>query len=137
MSTQTLMFSQLGRYALRTAAILAGSDKRITGKTLAEHTGVPPAYQSKVLRQLVKADVLNAQKGHNGGFTLAHRPEFIRLADVLAAVGALPEGDKCVFGWGPCSAHEPCPLHNNWSVLSEQVMTWTQETTLADIAAQS
>ena len=137
MSTQPLLFSRLGRYALRTVAILAGCDQRITGKALAAHTGVPSSYQLKVLRRLVEADILSAPEGHHGGFTLAHQPESIRLADVLAAVGALPTEGACVFDWGPCSALEPCQLHHSWSALSEQVINWAKETTLANITART
>ena len=133
MSTQPLLFSLLGRYALRTAAIVAECDHKITGKALAARTGIPPSYQSKVLRRLVEADILSAQKGHHGGFTMAHTPESIRLADVLAAVGALPIEGACVFGWGQCSALEPCTLHNNWKALSEQIMSWAEKSTLANI----
>ena len=137
MSTPPLMFSRLGRYALRTVAIIAGRDEKITGKDLAVHTGVPPSYQSKVLRQLVEANILFAKKGHHGGFTLARQPESIQLAEVLAAVGALPTGGACVFGWGQCSTVKPCALHNKWSELSEQVINWAEKTTLADVAAPS
>ena len=137
MSTDPLMFSRLGRYALRTVAIVTGADQRVTGKTLSAETGIPSAYQSKVLRQLVEADILSAKKGHHGGFALAHPAETIRLADVLDSVGALPAGGACVFGWGQCSASKPCPLHNKWSTLSENVMNWAEQTTLADLTAQS
>ena len=133
MSDQPLLYSRLGRYALRTAAILAGCDERIAGKALAAHTGIPVAYQSKVLRRLVEAGILSAQKGHYGGFALARPPETITLAAVLAAAEALPSGGACVFDWGPCSAVGPCPLHHTWSELSKQVIDWTEETTLADI----
>ncbi len=147
MNTETLMFTRLGRYALRTVAIIAGCEQRITGKDLAARTGVPPSYQSKILRRLVEADILSARKGHHGGFALAHQPERIPLAKVLSAVEALPTSGVCVFNWGPCSTLDkkwsdsnlnacPCPLHTKWNELSEQVMTWAVETTLADIARQ-
>ncbi len=137
MNADSLMFSQLGRYALRTVAVLAAQEERLTSKVLAKQTGVPSAYQSKVLRKLVKAKLLSAKKGHHGGFTLTQPPDTIRFADVLSAVGALPAAGTCVFGWGRCSGTKPCPLHDSWSELSEHVVAWAEETTLADIVPRS
>jgi len=137
MSTEALMFSRLGRYALRTVAIITNFKTKITGKELAERTGIPTSYQSKVLRRLVEAEILIAQKGHHGGFTLAQEPTAIRLADVLRAVDAMPKEGKCVFEWGLCSSLEPCPLHTKWSSLSTQVMNWAEDSTLNDLCFQS
>ncbi len=135
MTAQVQLFSRLGRYALRTAAILAGADERMTGKALAERTGVPHAYQAKVLRLLVEAEILTAKRGHHGGFSLALQPQSVRIADVLAAVGALPTAGACVFGWGECSSIDPCELHSSWSDLSERVRSWAEGTTLSEIAS--
>jgi Rrf2 family transcriptional regulator, iron-sulfur cluster assembly transcription factor len=124
------LFSRLGRYALRTVAIVASCDTRITGKDLAEQTGVPSAYQAKVLRKLVEAQILDSKKGHHGGFALAPQPGSISLAEVLAAVGALPAEGECVFDWGQCASNSPCPLHDYWKELSDQTLGWAKKTSL-------
>ncbi len=135
MTTEPLFFSRLGRYALRTMAVLVRHDERMTGKELADQSGVPPAYQSKVLRRLVDAEILEARKGHHGGFALAVQPQSVRLADVLAAVDALPTGGACVFEGRQWCSDNPCQLHNAWTELSEQIRSWAEGTTLADIAS--
>ncbi len=133
------MFSQIGQYALRTMVVLASAESGVAMRTkdLAPLTGVPAAYQSKVLRQLVTAGLLASHRGHHGGFRLTRTPEDVRLSEVLGAVSAMPDDGVCVFGWGRCNASQPCPLHGAWSRLSTQVMAWANHTTLAEIADEA
>jgi Rrf2 family protein len=130
------LFSQIGQYALRTMAAFAqtqSDEPPLRAADIAMRTGVPPAYVSKVLRKLTEAGLLTSQKGHHGGFRLAKETSRIRLLDVLAAVDALPDQKKCVFGWGACKAAAPCPLHPAWSELSGCVFDWARTTTLAQV----
>jgi Rrf2 family protein len=129
------LLGQTSEYALRALAILAELDPgdSMRAADLAEKTGVPAQYLSKVLRRLVASGLLRAQKGHGGGFSLARAPRNIRVADVLEALDSAPSADRCAFGWGPCNAADPCPLHPMWSRLNEAFTTWTSTTTLADV----
>lgn len=129
------LLGQTAEYALRALAILADLEpgESMRAADLAEKTGVPAQYLSKVLRRLVARGVLRAQRGHGGGFSLARAPRNIRVADVLEALDSAPSPDRCAFGWGPCNAADPCPLHPMWSKLNEAFTTWTSTTTLADV----
>lgn len=108
-------------------------DTTLRAKDLAPTTGIPPAYVSKVLQKLTEAGLLTSQRGHRGGFRLAHAPAQITLASVLGAVGANPKREVCAFGWGACNADKPCPLHPVWVDLSTTVADWAESATLADI----
>lgn len=133
-----MLFSQIGQYALRvmSAIALEPGDGALRASDIAEKTGVPAAYVSKVLRRLTEAGLLESQKGHHGGFRLSRPAARIRFVDVLAAVDSLPEPKTCVFGWGACKAMDPCPLHSAWSHLSSEVSDWSKSTSLADVKAQ-
>lgn len=128
-------FGQSGQYALR-AMVRIGSLKAgetITGVELAESTGVPPHYLSKLLRKLVEGGLLRSQRGPQGGFCLARPARSIRFADILDAVGSEFEGNRCAFGWGKCNPRAPCPLHPAFMKLNSLVEAWRDETTLADV----
>jgi Rrf2 family protein len=101
---------------------------------LSTGTGIPTHYLSKVLRRLVLAGVLTSQKGQGGGFSLARPSSEIRVIDVLTAVDAYPSEGRCAFGWGECTDVHPCPLHEVWTRLNDQISAWATGTTLADIA---
>jgi len=131
-----MLLSQTAEYALRSMAWLAtapeGGPVRASDLSLA--TGIPNHYLSKVLRRLVLANLLNSQKGQGGGFCLARPPEDISFIEILAAVDAYPAEQRCAFGWGQCDSEDPCPLHDSWSYLKDQIRDWAAGTSLKEIS---
>jgi Rrf2 family protein len=106
------LFSQTVEYALRTIVWLAtqkGAPR--TTQEIADAARVPVGYLSKVLQMLTRAKLLNSQRGVNGGFTLARRPEELTALDVVSAVDPIRRIDKCPLG---IQSHEAnlCPLHD-------------------------
>jgi Rrf2 family iron-sulfur cluster assembly transcriptional regulator len=94
---------------------------------------VPPAFLSKVLRKLVAAGLLRAERGHHGGFELARPAASIRFLDVWEAIGLELLDEECAFGWGSCNAAKPCPLHDTWTELKHQLVAWAARHTLAEL----
>ena len=131
--------SQTSEYAMRALAYLATLPPAVAARAaqIADATGVPSHYLSKVLRKLVAAELLAARKGHGGGFSLARPAAKIRFLDVLDALGEAPTDKRCAFGWGNCDVQNPCPLHPLWSRLNEAVIGWAERSTFADIEACS
>ncbi len=131
-----MVLSQTAEYALRAMAWLAimpaGEPLRVRDLSIA--TGIPSHYLSKVMRRLVLAGLLRSQKGQGGGFVLSKAPEEIPFIDILIAMDVYPTDGRCAFGWGACDEIRPCPLHCSWSRLKEQLRSWAEDTTLADIA---
>lgn len=130
------LLSQTAEYALRAMTILANQAERnpVSAAHLAAATGVPRHYLSKILRLLVTASLLVAQRGHRGGFVLARPAEQIRFSEILAAVRHTPNTTRCAFAWGQCSGLRPCPLHPAYSRLNRAVLCWLEETSLAEVA---
>lgn len=131
-----VFLSQTAIYALRALAVLktlppGGS---MAGPLLSERTGVPRDYLAKVMRHLVTAGIVSAQRGQGGGFRLHKPPERIRMADVLEAVTCDTSLGACAFGPGPCDKRKPCMLHGVWSRFQDAVGSWATETTLAEVS---
>jgi Rrf2 family protein len=116
---------------------LLSSEEPVRARDLAEHSGVPSHYLSKILRRLVLAGILKSQKGKTGGFKLARSPDAITFKDVLLAVDAFPISERCAFGWDKCNATSPCPLHGPWKAISEEFSEWAAKTTFAELGALS
>ncbi len=124
-------------YALRAMAALALMPVGVRARNaeLSRATAVPISYLSKVMRQMVVAGLVTAEKGHGGGFMLARPPGEISFNAILDATGI--ERDRpCAFGWGKCNAERPCPLHDAWSELKDRWDSWAEGTTLADVTRQ-
>lgn len=132
-----MLLSQSAEYALRVMAFLAiqANKHPLRAKDISARANIPVSYSSKILRSMVKAKLLIAEKGHGGGFVIARPPNRIKFIDIFEAIEGQIEPRRCVFGLGTCSAANPCPLHPRWSELNEAFQKWARKTTLADIDA--
>jgi Rrf2 family protein len=129
-----MYLSRPAEYALRAMSHMARETpgERIRTRDLAKATNVPPSFLAKIMRKLTEAEILDAQKGHNGGFLFARPPEEIRFIDILRAVEFEPSGNYCLFGLGNCDADNPCPLHPQWGALKAHIDHWARSHTLAE-----
>ncbi len=104
------MISQTIEYALRAMSSLA-SLKGIasTSEAIATATHIPQAYLSKVMRDLVRADLVRSFRGPHGGFLLAREADAITLLDIVNAVDPIRRASGCPYE--DQSHTELCPLH--------------------------
>jgi len=128
-----MYLSRPAEYALRamTHIVQLEPQSRIRTQDLSEAVDVPAPFLSKIMRRLTAEGILDAKKGHHGGFLLARPPDQIRFIDILRAVDFETRTDHCLFGQANCNAGNPCPLHNEWSILQGQIEQWARKHTLA------
>jgi Rrf2 family protein len=129
-----MYLSRPAEYALRAMTYIAQQEptQRVLTRDLAEAINVPAPFLSKIMRRLTADGILNAKKGHHGGFLLAKPPEDVRFIDIMRAVDFEPTSDHCLFGLENCDSQNPCPLHSEWSVLKGQIEQWATSHTLGD-----
>jgi Rrf2 family protein len=129
-----MYLSRPAEYGLRAMTYLARMDssRRVRTKDLSEAIDVPAPFLSKIMRKLTAVGILDAQKGHHGGFLLARSPEEVRFIDIMRAVDFEPGDDHCLFGLKNCDGNNPCPLHKEWGALKGQIEEWARTHTLAD-----
>ena len=111
-------------------------------RRLAEFYGLPEPYLAKVLKALVRADILAATSGPRGGYRLARPAENISALDIVTAV----DGHRALFhcaeirqrgpvGLTPQQCRHACGIA---SIMHNAEKAWRKElasTTLADITA--
>ncbi len=105
------MLSNTAEYALRAMVYLAAfGDRARTADEMAEKTQVPRGYLSKVMRDLRRARLVEAQRGPNGGFVLSRSADAISVLDVVNAVDPIKRITSCPLG---LKAHSKqlCPMH--------------------------
>ncbi len=129
------MLSQTVEYALRAMIHLASlpPDSSVNSEAIATHTRVPKGYLSKILRDLVVAEVITSQRGPNGGFVLARTPAQISMLDVVNAVDPIDRITKCPLG-NPEHVNL-CPLHRRLDDALAMIEQEFGRTTLAEILA--
>lgn len=104
------MFSQTAQYALRAMTFLAGlHDEAANSERISNQMQIPKPYLSKLLSDLVRAKLVRARRGPNGGFVLSRAATEISILDVLSAVDPIERITQCPLG-NP--RHKSlCPLH--------------------------
>lgn len=127
------MLSQTSEYALRAMCHLATlpPETAANSETVANATKVPQGYLSKIMRDLVVAELVTSQRGPNGGFTLARRADKITILDVITAVDPLKRIQKCPLG-NPAHLHL-CPLHRRLDDAIAMIEREFSRTNLAEI----
>ena len=130
------MFSQTVEYALRAVVHLA--DQAPEGRTteqIAAITKVPKPYLSKVLQSLVRAGVVQSQRGIGGGIKLVKTPQQLTILEVVNAVEPIGRIRECPLGLAAHGIHL-CPLHRRLDNALATVEQAFANTTLAEVLAE-
>jgi|688.fasta_scaffold15365_10 Rrf2 family nitric oxide-sensitive transcriptional repressor len=105
------MISQTAEYALRAVVFLGkNAGSAYTADQIAKATQVPAPYLSKVLQPLIKARLVQSQRGLGGGFSLDKKPGQITILQVINAVDPIERIEVCPLGLDEHSGNL-CPLH--------------------------
>lgn len=72
--------------AVQALVILAGSDEPCSSNTMAQNLRAHAVFLRRVLAQLVRAHLIEAREGRDGGYRLARSAQRITLAEVYQAV---------------------------------------------------
>lgn len=131
------MISRTEKYALRAAIRLARYHQHgpVRAAVLANETGIPSNYLSKVLHTLGKHGVVKSERGRNGGFRLARDPDELALHELLAPFAPESRRVGCLLRRGDCSDVDPCPAHEHWKGARQMIADFFAHTTLADVVA--
>ncbi len=130
------MVSQTARYALHLLGFLAAQNDGLTsGEELAEATGVPANYLSKILNQL-QVRHRRVQKRLGRGFRIRERELKRPIRHVLVILDGADSIDRtdCVFGLPECDAEHPCPLHPYWEDIRVTFDRMLLEKSVGDLA---
>jgi Rrf2 family iron-sulfur cluster assembly transcriptional regulator len=133
------MFSQTGQYAINAAIFLAGQPRGSyrLAREIGRELGIPGQYLSKVLHLMAQRDLLESQRGRQGGFRLKVSPDCLSLFAVLDAVEETRRFRRCLLGPGLCSKKNPCPLHQQWVEIRGRYLDLLKSTTISTLVDAS
>jgi Rrf2 family protein len=122
-------------YALRAVAeIAAGGPGPVKAERISQAQSVPLKFLENILVELKHADLVQAQRGAEGGYRLARPADTITLADVIRAIdgplanirGVRPEDLEYV---GPATR-----LRDVWIAVRANLRLVLEAVTIADLA---
>jgi Rrf2 family protein len=130
------MISQTAEYALRAIVFLAmNTGAAYTTQQISGATKVPAAYLSKVLQSLVRAGLIQSQRGLGGGFILSKSADDVTILEVLNAVDPIQRIRTCPLG---IEVHGTtlCALHKRLDDATAVIEKAFRDTTIGDLLAR-
>ena len=132
------MFSKTCEYGIRATIFIASEsyqNKRVGLKDIAKKIDSPEAFTAKILQILSKEKIINSVKGVGGGFEIPRETmSEIKLAQIVDAL----EGDRvftgCGLGLSNCSDDHPCPMHEKFKSIRNELAFMLENTNLEELA---
>ncbi len=129
-----LCLSQTTGYAIKALGCLNESPGQCgLIAEIAGRTGLPKPYLAKIVNSLARKGLVAAKRGHNGGISLARRPEEISLLQIVEAVEGKEWLGPCLLALDDCTSDNTCPTHDFWLDIGGRIRRKLAETTLAEI----
>ncbi|GGX95235.1 transcriptional regulator [Litchfieldella qijiaojingensis] len=130
-----LKMSRLTDYAAVVMAQIARHPEQPHAATeLAEAVQLPHPTVSKTLKMLVRAGLLESQRGAQGGYRLARSASQITASDIITAIEGPVAMTECSHADGECELVATCGVADNWQRVSMAVRTLLDSVTLAHLA---
>ncbi len=135
-SARTMLLSNRCQYALRAALHLsaAPAGRFVPAREIASALDLPLPFLSKIAQTLVRADLLRARRGPDGGLALARPASAISLRDLVVATDGPDLFRECVLGLPGCNDVRPCPVHAMWVAERLRLDAMFRDASLADLA---
>jgi len=124
------------QYAIRIMTFIVNNDsnKLFNAKIISEKLSIPYKYLTKIMTQLVDANIIVSIRGREGGYSIAKEASQIKILDILNAVKECLHSKNCLLGLGTCNETKKCAMHDRWREPKISVLDMFINTTLADIA---
>lgn len=113
-------------YAFRVIYHLSslGLNNKIEAKVLADKENIPHRFLLKLLRKLIKANLVCSYRGVLGGYALNIPPSSISLYDVIVAIDGPIALNKCLISQDYCnkSITTDCKIHKSLSLIQHNLI---------------
>ena len=132
------MFSKTCEYGIRAAIFIASEsyqNNRVGLRDIAEKIDSPEAFTAKILQILSKNNIIHSIKGVGGGFEIPkEKVSQIKLSQIVTAL----DGDRvftgCGLGLNQCSEDHPCPVHDKFKSIRNELAFMLENTNLEELA---
>jgi Rrf2 family protein len=100
-------------YAIRAVVALgrATDGGRLSVRHVAAEQRIPARFLALIMRDLVRARVVEGATGRTGGYRLARTPGEISLLDIVEAVEGDSRRGTCIMRGGACATTGTCDIH--------------------------
>ncbi|MBL7696986.1 MAG: Rrf2 family transcriptional regulator [Chitinophagaceae bacterium] len=134
------MFSKATEYALRATIYIAqksSPEKKLGLAEIARAIDSPKSFTAKILQKLTKDNkIISSIHGPNGGFYITEKSKQLPVRAVLKAVHEDDVLTKCILGLNECSERKPCPMHNQYKTIKQELIQLFETRTIQNLAEE-
>jgi len=132
------MFSKACEYGIKAAIFIATKSyegKRVSPKEISAEIDSPQAFTAKILQALVKHNIINSVKGAYGGFEIEKTNiSNVKLSQIVNAIDGDSIYSGCGLGLEKCDENHPCPVHDKFKGVRDELKHMLEETNLEELA---
>ena len=132
------MFSKACEYGIKAAIFIATKSyegKRVSPKEISAEIDSPQAFTAKILQALVKHNIVNSVKGAYGGFEIDKKEIInVKLSQIVNAIDGDSIYSGCGLGLEKCDENHPCPVHEKFKGLRDELKHMLEKTNLEELA---
>lgn len=135
----SILFSRQCEYALQAVLYLAlkPQGEMTSIKELTKKLNIPYHFVAKILQDLTRKGLLSSLKGPTGGFALGMPAKDITLFHIIEAIDGVDFMHNCVLGFPDCDGRNPCPVHQKWGELREELYSILISKNIAEMACET
>ena len=135
------MFSKACEYAIKASIYIAQQShqqKRVNVKEVSKSVNAPEAFTAKILQQLCRENILESNRGKQGGFTFdITKQKNTKIFDLVHIIDGDGIFTNCGLGLHKCSELNPCPVHDDFKKVRENLILMTQKYSFYDLAIKT
>lgn len=135
------MFSKACEYAIKATIYISRESlrkNRVNVKEVATAVNAPVAFTAKILQKLCRENILQSLRGKQGGFILEeNRQKEIKIFDIVKIIDGEELFTECGLGLHKCSSENPCPVHDDFSVVRNNLLAMTKKYSFYDLALKT
>ncbi len=130
-----MVITRATEYAVRAIIFLAQQPKDgiVLKKDICRTQEVTPAFLTKIFQPLIKAGIVNSQRGVGGGFLLAKDPGEITMLDILEAEEGKLKLNHCLVDADFCQRDAYCSAHEVWHDAQREMAEVLKNYSIADL----
>jgi len=138
-SNSPMQLTRAADYAVRVMIYLATPEvkERLSLPALAEATGAPESFLSKVMQALSRAGMISSRRGQTGGFQILRRGRTASMREVIEAIDGTICLNVCLMSGRSCRRKASCPAHPIWAQAQQAMLDVLSRARVADLAAQA
>lgn len=135
----SMQLTRAADYAVRVMVHLAAlpQGQRISLTALAEATGAPLSFLSKVMQSLNRGALITSRRGQSGGFEISPLGRDASMRDVIEVIDGPMSLNLCLNTGDTCTRKGFCPAHPVWAKAQRAILDVLNRAMIAEMAAQT